>query len=49
MGIIYWICFPIRKADSTPSFKVGNFNFLETAAALEGRIVDRSDGVSDAH
>ena len=34
MGIIYWICCLIRKADFTPSFKVGNFNFLESAAFI---------------
>ena len=49
MGIVYWICIPIRKADFTPSFKVGNFNFLEPAAASECIFADRGDGVADAH
>ena len=35
----------IIKADFTPSFKVGNFNFLELNAAQECFTVDRSDGV----
>ena len=41
MGIRCWICIPIIyipiiKADFTPSFKVGNFNFFEPAAFIEG-------------
>ena len=34
MRIIYWIYIHIIKADFTPSFKVGNFNFLEPTAAI---------------
>ena len=49
MGIIYWICCLIRKADFTPSFKVGNFNFLESAAFIECIFTDFSDGVPDAN
>ena len=49
MGIIYWICIHIRKADFTPSFKVGNFNFFESAAFTEGIFADSGDGVADAH
>ena len=49
MGIIYWICRHIRKADFTPSSKVGKFNFLEPAAAQECIVADRGDGVPDAH
>ena len=48
MGIIYWICITIIKADFTPSFKVGNFNFFESAAAIEGIGADFGDGVADA-
>ena len=49
MGIICWICFRIRKADFTPSFKVGNFNLFESVATIECIFVDRGDGVADAH
>ena len=49
MGIIYWICLRIIKADFTPSFKVGNFNFFESAAFTEGIFADSGDGVADAH
>ena len=49
MGIIYWICYRIRKADFTPSFKVGNINFLEPAAARESIFANCGDGVPDAH
>ena len=49
MRIICWICIPIRKADFTPSFKVGNVNFFESVAATEGIGVNFGDGVADAH
>lgn len=49
MGIICWICTYIIKADFTPSFKVGNFNFLKSAAALEGIAADRGYGVWNHH
>ena len=45
MGIIYWICLRIIKADFTPSFKVGNFNFFESAAAIECIFADRGDKI----
>lgn len=45
MGIIYWICIHIIKADFTPSFKVGNVNFFESVAAIEGIGADFGDGV----
>ena len=49
MGITYWICILIKKADFTPSFKVGNFNFFEPATAIECIFADFGDGVTDAH
>ena len=49
MGIICWIYRRIIKADFTPSFKVGNFNFFESAAASECIVADFGDGVPDAH
>ena len=49
MGKIYWICIRIIKADFTPSFKVGDFNFFEPGTFIECIFADRGDGVPDGH